>query len=425
MTVAARTLRLGKASRRADTRLRNRHLVDLTTASAHAQAEPISLPISRADVEIIASSGFPLWEPLDTMQLRNHRITLAYGDLSHQLSLLIAGNDDRGEWDANWCTFATWSSLTIGTCIDRQPEHGLINHLVRHFPPPLRRFFYGSAEALLSRGHGAIYRTLAVGNRLVFLEIGTAISHFLEYFDPAHDGSHQPSFEGYWSNVNSFLAGLRHLDPSWVATAPPDPDTLRAGMRAYYDAINETNGKAKAELVLLGNLLLGAYEQTRVEDYLAATLTIFTTSRLHRLVRGSKPGLVPFIGRGLGAPFSTSYAWFATRFFLALELPSSGGMAELMVGQPVPSLSGSKQQLDFPEILRHIALPPLQAVLTCYDLSKRRYKHTRSRNWASFADRMNYITNLFRSRQRDPSLFESPWTPAQQASLLEGKLPSQ
>ncbi len=193
-------------------------------------------------------------------------------------------------------------------------------------------------------------------------------------------------------------------------------------MQAYFDAINEADSKAKAELVLLGNLLLGAYEQTRVEGYLTATLSLFTTSWLHRLMRGPKPGVLAFIGRGLAAPLSTMYARFATRFFLALELPTADGMAELMVGEPVPSLHGSSRELEFPEVLQHIAQPELQAVLTCYDLSDRQYRRTRSRNWATFADRMNYITNLFRSRQRDQSLFRDPWTTLQQAALLEGTL---
>jgi hypothetical protein len=423
MTVAARTLRIGGAVRRSDARLRARHLVDLTADSADARTSPVVLPITHAEVKVIASAGFPLWEPLQTLQLRNHRITLAYGDLSRQLSRLTAGTDEEGGWDANWCTFATWSSRTIGTCIDRQPEHGLIHGLLKGLPPPLRRFFYGMAEDLLCRGHGAIYRTLAIGNRLVFLEIGTAVSHFLECFGPTRDGSVRTNFEAYWSEVHSFLTGLRRLDPSWLTTPAPDPQTLREGMQAYFDAINETNPKAKAELVLLGNLLLGTYEQTRVEGYLTATLSFFTTSWLHRLMRGPKPGIFASIGRGLAAPVSTVYARFSTRFFLALELPAPGGMTELMVGKPVPSLDGSDRELEFPEVLLHVANPALQAVLTCYDLSDRRYNRTRSHNWASFADRMNYITNLFRSRQRDPSLFRPPWTPAQEASLLDGRLP--
>ena len=422
--MVARTLRIGRAGRRSDARLRDRHAVDLTTESAHAQAEPITLPITRGEVAVIASAGFPLWEPIDTMQLRNHRITLAYGDLSHQLSRLTAGSDKEGSRNANWCTFATWSSRTIGTCIDRKPEHGLIRHLMRRLPLPLRHLFYGLSESLLCRGHGAIYRTLAIGNRLVFLEIGTAVTHFLECFDWARGGTSDPNFEAYWSDVEAFLTGLRQLDPSWLATSPPNPQNLQAGMQAYFDAISETNPKAKAELVLLGNLLVGAYEQTRVDGYLTATLSLFTTSWLHRLMRGPKPGFVAFLGRGLAAPVSSLYALFTTRFFLALELPSPGGMTELMVGKPVPSMNGSSRQLDFPETLRHIANPKLQAILTCYDLSDRRYDDTRARNWTSFADRMNYITNLFRSRQCDLALFQSPWSLDQEASLLAGRLPA-
>jgi len=403
--------------------LRAQHAVDLSEDAIHARAAPVRLPITHDEVRIIASPGFPLWEPLDTLQLRNHRITLAYGDLSHRLARLIAGSDDKGTWDANWCTFATWSSKTIGTCIDRQPEHGLIHHLVRHLPSPLRALFFEGAERLLCRGHGAIYRTLAVGNRLVFLEIATAVSHFVEYCESMASSGADLRFDDYWGEVETFLVGLRQLDPSWVATPAPDPRTLRAGMQAYLKAHTEADPKARAELVLLGNLLLGAYEQTRVEDYLVASLSFFTTTWLHRLLRGPGPGILTRVGRGLAAPLNGLYALFATRFFLALEIPAADGMAELMVGRPVPPIDPLDRQLDFPAVLRHLANPELQAVLTRYDLSDRKASRTRARNWSSFADRMNYITNLFRSRQRNAPLFENPWTAEQEVALLDGRLP--
>jgi hypothetical protein len=421
--VAARNLYFGNAGRRADARLCARHAVDLSEDATHARAAPVGLPITQEEVRIIASPGFPLWEPVDTLQLRNHRITLAYGDLSHRLARLIAGSDDKGTWDANWCTFATWSSKTIGTCIDRQPEHGLIHYLVRHLPSPLRSLFFEGAERLLCRGHGAIYRTLAVGNRLVFLEIATAVSHFVEYCGSTVSTGADLRFDAYWGEVETFLVGLRQLDPSWVATPAPDPRTLRAGMQAYLKAHTETDPKARAEQVLLGNLLLGAYEQTRVEDYLIASLSFFTTTWLHRLLRGPGPGVLARVGRGLAAPLNGLYALFATRFFLALEIPTSNGMAELMVGRPVPPIDPLDGQLDFPAVLRHLANPELQAVLTRYDLSDRKESRTRARNWSSFADRMNYITNLFRSRQRNAPLFENPWTAEQEVALLDGRLP--
>jgi hypothetical protein len=418
--VVARTLHIGKAGRKADARTQARHAVDLPDT---AQVAPVTLPISRNEVATIASAGFPLWESLDTLQLRNHRITLAYGDISHQLARLIANSDDERSWDANWCTFATWSSKTIGTCIDRQPEHGLIHHLVRRLPSPLRSLLFALSEQLLGRGHGAIYRTLAIGNRLVFLEIATAVSHFVECFGSTGWGQDRQDFDAYWAGVATFLDGIRRLDPSWVATPAPDPGTLRAGMESYGRARTEADPKARAELVLLGNLLLGAYEQTRVEEYLTATLSFFTTSWLNRLMRGPKTGVLAAVGRGLAAPASTLYALFATRFFLALDLPTPEGTAELMVGRPVPPVDAADGDLEFPDLLRHITTPELQAVLTRYDLSERHASRTRARNWARFADRMNYITNLFRSRQRSRSLFTRPWTGEEESALLAGRLP--
>jgi hypothetical protein len=287
----------------------------------------------------------------------------------------------------------------------------------------LRSSFFAMAEQLLCRGHGAVYRTLAIGNRLVFLEVGTAVSHFVECFGSTPRGEQGRGFDAYWGDIQIFLDGLRRLDPSWVATPAPDTGTLRAGMDAYYRARTETDPKARSELVFLGNLLVGAYEQTRVDEYLTATLSFFTTSWLNRLMRGPKPGVCALMGRGLDAPVSTLYALFATKFFLALELPTPDGMAELMVGRPVPPVDAVDGDVIFPDVLRHIANPELQAVLTRYDLSDRKASHTRARNWSRFADRMNYITNLFRSRQRSPSLFTQPWTADQESALLAGRLP--
>jgi hypothetical protein len=71
-----------------------------------AAAEPVDLPISADEVRTIASRGFPLVEPVEAMQLRNRRITLAYGDLSVRLAALLARGGRR---QANWCTFSTWS----------------------------------------------------------------------------------------------------------------------------------------------------------------------------------------------------------------------------------------------------------------------------------------------------------------------------
>ena len=103
-------------------------------------AEPITFPITEAEVRAIATKGFPLWESIEVMQLRNRRITLAYSNLSTQLATLIAQGDSENR-DANWCTFATWSSRTIGASIDPHPVPPPLQHL-----PLPRRMGFGPAD---------------------------------------------------------------------------------------------------------------------------------------------------------------------------------------------------------------------------------------------------------------------------------------
>src|ERR1700730_12510026 len=114
--MVARKLYVGRLGDRRDGKLSRRHAPDLPYGPGERVAEPITLPISTDQIPLVASSGFPLWEPLDVLQLRNHRITLVYSDLSKRLAKCLAETADRTAWDANWCTFSTWSSKTIGTC---------------------------------------------------------------------------------------------------------------------------------------------------------------------------------------------------------------------------------------------------------------------------------------------------------------------
>jgi hypothetical protein len=421
--VVARNLYVGPPGGRYDTKMSRRHAADLGFPPGQPAAKPITPSIKPKDIPDIASNGFPLWESLDALQLRNYRITLAYGNLSTALARLIAGSDDRQEWDANWCTFATWASKTVGTAIDRRPEEGLLHFLLRELPAPVEPAVFGAAELFLSRGHGAIYRTLAIGNRFVFLEIGTAISKFLEVFDGVEQAD-ASALESYLGGIDTFVAGLADLDPSWMPGVQPDSRTLKAGLRAYYQAMRQRdNPEMRAQYVFLGNLLLAAYEQMRLDTYLNATLSFFTTTWLHRLIRGRAKGYVGFFRRGLAAPLSLAYAELVTRAALVLELPYPEPSNYLKVSRGVPPLDPHRRTRLFPDALERITLPELQALLTRYDLSERDRRKTSVHNWNRYNQRMNYITTLFRSRQQDARLFQAPWSPADTECLLAGKLP--
>jgi hypothetical protein len=372
-------------------------------------AEPVTLPISSDEVRLIASRGYPLWEPVEVMQLRNRRITLAYADLSVRLADALAYGGHRRQ--ANWCTFSSWSSKTIGGWIEHDPRPDPI-----HVPPWIPPWVVDRGKELLrwvlTRDNGATYRALAAGNRYVFLEIGMAFARFLEAFDPRRlTGADEEAWAQYWRRMEQVLAEQAQLDPSWLLTENPPPAELQLGLRQYYDALFTPDPKQRAERVLAGNLLIGAYEQRRVDGYVAASLALFTRPAMRRLVC-----------RRFGPDWSwrawpsSAYAALMSRF-MVLKMPDE----VLMLGRPLPAPGPPGTPL-FPEDLQAITLPLAQALLTRYDLSDGQDDGRRVRNWRSYDARMSYITNLFRSRQQHEPLFSKPFPPDVEAKLLKGEL---
>lgn len=374
---------------------------------------PVARPIRSADVRDIASDGYPLWESLETMQLRNRRITIAYHDLAERLATMIAAADPEpdGPRDANWCHFACWSSKSVGTWIsaDAVPEP-----LQRAKGP---RLVVGALIAatrwLLQRGHGASYRSLAAGNRFVFLEMGTAITLFLEEFGSIdRDKPDELQWSLYWEHVKRTVDQLSLLDPSWLPTYAPEPVDLRLALRQYYEALFCPDPDRRAQLVLAGNVLAVSYEQRRLAGYLSASLALFTDRAMRNLVR-TRSGDVG----GLRRWPSRMYIRLMTRG-LVLNLPGE----QLRVGRALPCPSQPPGAPLFPTDLATIQLPVLQALLTRYDLTSGNPRRCRVRDWASYDERMSYITNLFRSRQQCAALFEAPFPPQAEESLLAGRL---
>jgi hypothetical protein len=370
----------------------------------------VDLPILSDEVWRIASKGFPLWERIADMQLRNRRITLAYGDLSCRLADMLAAGGPR---QANWCTFATWSSKTIGNWIEEDDEH---EPLPRPWwmPPPVARGLDRLTRWLVIRDNGATYRSLVAGNRFVFLEIGLAVTSFLETFAvlaPTPEGR-EAQWDGYWDCVEALLEDLAELDPSWMLTETPPPADLRLGMRKYFEAMTCADPADRPLLVFAGNVLMAAYEQRRVDGYVRVSLALQTGPAMRKLIRRRFDPDRAWYRR---VP-ATLWARLMTRF-LVLEAPDE----ELHVCRPLPSPPGGGPM--FPPDLTTITDPLVQALLTRYDESDGRAEGRRVEDWTSYDERMNYITNLFRSRQQHAPLFTDPFPPDVVAALLEGKLP--
>jgi hypothetical protein len=376
-------------------------------ADEAVETRPIDRPIELGELLRIASTGYPLWEPLDVMQLRNRRITVAYSDLSERLAALLGRRDGVGQ--ANWCTFATWTSKTIGTWI----EHDVVPEPLlelRSWPRPVVDAMGRVATWLLQRENGASYRCLAAGNRFVFLEVAQAAGMFVEHFEGVEEDPDEKAWDEYWRRMRRVVRDLHRLDPTWLPTEAPAVEDLQVGLRQYYEALFEDDRKLRAERILAGTILLGVYEQTRVDGYVDASMALFTERAMRQLVRHRRAEL-----RGVYRWPTVGYARLMTKG-LVLDLPPD---ERLYVARPLPAPAGAPL---FPEDLQVVTLPLLQALLSRWDLSDGRDDGRRAWNWCDLDNRMSYIVNLFRSRQQYPAMFSRPFSPEVEQALLAGRL---
>lgn len=380
-----------------------------------ALAHRVVPPIDADDVRIIASEGYPFWEPVEAIVLRNRRITIAYSDLSRQLARLIAGAD--AGHDANWCTFATWSSRTIGTYLDDIPRRsrdrsssraaGLDDADAGDAGPVLDRL----ALRIMVRSNASSFRILAVANRAVFVDIGLSVAAFLRHFSnraAASGKQGEAAWSCFWTTVEGQFDEYAMLDPSWLLTPSPDPKNLRLGFRQYFEALRTDDRELRSQHVLAGNLLLAAYEQRRLDGYVWAALALFSDHALRRLIR-DETGKV---GGARHGPNNLYARAMTSR--MTLQLPNE----ELCVARPVPRPPRADDSWHGLASDADVRLPALQALITRYELSDGRRRRRGARNWTSFDQRMRTIGDLFRSRQRQADLFDPPFDDTQTAELL-------
>jgi hypothetical protein len=368
------------------------------------RAPSFDLPLTEAGVRAIATAGFPLDEPVPELELRNRRVTLGYGELSNQLAGVIAGGGDRV---ANWCTFATWSSKSIGSTID--PDE--IPPGLRQLPVPslIRRYVVSICRRIFRRQHGAIFRALACGNRLIFLEVGVVSARFVEAF--AVDDRSEPRWDEYWRSADVALDEIARLDGPWVPTKPADRRRLHDAMRCYFDAAVATEAKRRGELVLAGNVELAAYEQERAQGYLAVVLAFFCGRAMNRLLTTRSGEFAGSLMR-----LSTEVcSRIMTRFGIALILPNE--VVDLARRQRMP-VDGSCAVWPDDQVTESM----LRDLLRRYDRSPGAGVKRGARSWLSFDERMHVITNLFRAHHGDGSLFARPFSDVDTTLLRSGTL---
>jgi len=372
--------------------------------------------------------------PADKAVLRNLLITQRYHDLSGALATTIGGPN------VNWSTFATWASKTAGQSIRNEEVPPFVVDVVNdagddvmhrfgkieaaiHALVPTTGFHASFLLAPIRETLATVSTSIADGNLKVFAELAPQFVRFVQSF--AGDGA--PTDE----KLTDWLAPL-----SDQPTTPTGPGQrwLRQAFTAYVAAIRATAAVDKARLVLLGNCLIGLHEQTRlqpqIEEAMDAPIDDIVRQHLEASLRtgaGAEPGLFASLRAAIDRPLEgltdvVRDVWerVATRYLMNLALP---GGASLPLGRNIPKEAAARAFLPAP--LQNITDPDdLVALLRKYDRARGASDiGSASVDWRVLDDRMNFIVNLFRSRQQDGVLLGQPFNDAQRAAFEAGQVP--
>lgn len=356
--------------------------------------------------------------------LRNLKITLAY----HDITLTMA--DRLGTKDLTWCAFGCWASKTAGFFIrgDETPAFAkaLLGDIRRTLAEkrllaPLNTLFGGEAGAeplllaVLRRAIDEVAAEIALGNLLVFQEIGLWFARMIEVFH----GDTRP-------DAGKLARFLSAMNPAPAAEG--GQGLLIDAFTNYHAALFEPDPKKRAELICLANAQTGYQEQTRVqprvkgglEAPIAALFTgavpeNFFEDPLEVLKEQIATSVAHLIGQAAACAQDT-WRRMSTRWLMRLHLPE----VILDLGRDLPALPSGK---SFPSDLEVIENRELGALLYRLDRSPNSLVGTAAVDWGELGDRMHYIVDLFRSRQQDASLLGAPFTPTQIAVIRRGAVP--
>ncbi len=349
--------------------------------------------------------------------VRNLCITQRYHEFA------IALRDAGLGQDATWCAFAVWASKTAGATIrgevlparakDALTDSESTETLLHHFNHGIG----GWAARRLSQDHlvqavesvtADISKHVADGNRLVFVELAPLFTALRDAFHAA------PA-------TPSQLA--KAMAPA-ISSIPTDEDDsgVVTAFGAYQDALFATSDRAS--LVLQANTLAVAHEQQRLQPAIEGALNAAITDTLQRLIERDVVQHLPttearHVLDGLCNELCKvlEESWDMVLTEVIMQLITATETFDLR--RDVPPLAGGQ----FPVELRDLEGTPAASAVSRWDRTNGTGVPSGAHDWAELEDRMNFIVNLFRSRQRDPALFNPPFSNAQLEVLFEGQLP--
>jgi hypothetical protein len=320
--------------------------------------------VSLEDIDAVSAMSDPV--------KRNNRITAVYHELAVDLAKRSGGPD------LTWCAFATWASLSAGKMIAGN-----------EVPVAFRQRIGNSERYQAERrgwhrvlGHYAVLRlveivsrrvaaAVAAGNLLVFAELGPV-----------------------------FVALAEGAPP------PPQlPAVLADAFRRYEIALTSADPEEAAQNMLAANVMAVAYEQKRLQPHIVTAFDVGIRETLRGLPRGRPLRWVVRRLEALWSPLlrSADTCWDSalTHYATTMVTPE----ATFNLGHDVPPLPGGDR---WPPALRELQTPEPATIVGRYDRTHGSLAGSAAHDWAKLDSRMNYIVNLFRTRQQQESLLRPP-----------------
>jgi hypothetical protein len=354
---------------------------------------------------------------------RNLWITWSYYRLNRAMVEIT------GQADLTWCGFAVWASKTAGTFIREEEAGPFIERWIagatrragrmrtavakaigiHHDHPAAPRTHHFSLRDFAAKICGDVGGAIAAGNQDVFGHIAPPFARLVELWQ-ARGGALTEN------DRTQFLASLD--DPS-----DPQAKYLRPAFEATLDAIATPDPRKRAQLMLQANALIGCAEQTRVQPFIAKSMTYPIRDLFHihlfdhLALRFLRPlaALLHWLLRPFGHALQTEFDDLSTEWMMKLYVPGQA----LRLGENMPPLPDGSMYAKSLEALHTPQPEELLRQLNALDAAA-----CAAKDWVSYTDRMRYIGVLFRSRQQEQVLWTPPFTDAQISELQAGRMPA-
>ncbi|MCO4745886.1 MAG: hypothetical protein KC912_13915 [Proteobacteria bacterium] len=344
--------------------------------------------------------------------LRNLQITWGY----HQLALGLTAR--LGEDNVPWPAFGVWASQTAGRFIREEGLPAIVDDLVDgladgidrvtdRLPSMLRPRLHHAPRDLVQAITGDVAAQLALGNQRIWAELGPLFLEMNEVLDGDRD----------------FAVFAEQLRPGHASVG--GQAFLHEGF-THLLAARDLSGKARAERIYAFNALIGLHEQIRIQAQIEAALSapVDTVIRvLDALDDDSDDGWLEAMAERAVAKLLSPLVEVVTvrvrrrltRHVMTFDLPHQS----LPLGRDLDA-----RTTVFPADLRELVSPAALMVEAIVDQSPGTLDGTAAADWADLTERMDFIVDVFRSRQQTPVLLRPPYAPDQVASLLALQLPA-